>query len=195
MTNVDVRQLRLLQYEDFIPGVQDGRVAWFVEAMLPTGDVDTDELRKDIQQLAIESNYDGYQIDDNRRFFNMGMSASSQEVVLTILGGVASGAAGAFTSGVISYVRSRQSERESQESDYSPPMSLVPDLQGSTGLVKETLTGQFGVSEESISIMSSEIDISGAKVVAKDTERDRIYEASVSKDGLLLEIREQTSQG
>lgn len=193
MTNVDVRQLKIIQYEDFIPGVQDGRVAGLVKAMLPAGDVDTDELRRDIQKLAVESNYDGYRIDDNRRFFSMGMSASSQEVVLTILSGVASGAAGAFTAGVISRVRSHQSEPESEKPEYGPPRSLVPDLRQSTGLVKETLKDQFGMIEENISIISSEIDINGAKVIAKDTEHDRIYEASVSKDGLLLEIREQTS--
>lgn len=194
MTNIDVRQIKILQYENSAFEARDGGVAWLIRAMLPTGDIDTDDLREEIQQLAIESHYDGYQIDDNRRFHNMGMSISSQEIILTILTGVASGAAGAFVAAVISRVNARQNERESEESGVGSPMILVPDLQESTGLVKETLTSEFGLSEVNISIVSSEVSVNGAKIVAKDTEHDQVYEATVSNDGLLLEVRQQDRQ-
>jgi hypothetical protein len=103
MEYMNARSAQIRWYSDYFLDDEEPPDAVTVVKQFPTSDVDTQELPQIVRQAALNSGIGGYQLEDRKRYFEMGASGAGQEVILWLIsmgpsavGGAAGGVAGAL---------------------------------------------------------------------------------------------------
>jgi len=188
MEYMNVRSVQIRWYSDYFLDDEAPPDAVTTIKQFPTGGVDTQELPQVVRQAALESGLGGYQLEDRKRYFEMGASGAGQEVILWLVsmgpeavGGAVGGVAGALAQPITQEILRWFRQQSSEDTAASAMSDGVLEAKQEVGRI-------YRVQEDNLDVAETIRLGDGMMIKLVDKAADNTYSVRVADDSNVVHI-------